>query len=405
MWDVIVVGAGPAGCAAAARLSRESLRVLLVDKSAAPPQKVCGEYLSPGCLRMLDALGALRAIREAGARSLHGMVIHTAAGRTLEASYPRGGNSLGERAHGLSIQRTILDPLLLDLAVKAGTEFEPHFQVSDLVRQRGRVLGVRGRHRGEPAERRGRLVIGADGRNSVVARRLGSVSRHPWLDKVALVGHFHGVERAEGMAEIFLGRDRYGILNPIAPDLTNIGLVINRREFYATPDLMPLLLETAATVPGLRHRLAQARPVFPPRCLGPLAYRSSRLAAPGALLIGDAAGFLDPFTGEGISAGLRGAALAVHAALPALLTHSAALPEWRAYSLAWRREFLPKWRLCTGLQHAIRHPALAEWLVSRLIRRPDLTTLLMTVIGDLIPARDLASRLFPRSLAPRHRDA
>ena len=389
MWDVIVVGAGPAGCTAAALLSRAGLRVILLEKSSAPPPKVCGEYLSPGCLPILDRFGLLTSLRDAGARPLNGMVIHTAGGHTLEATYPRDGGIQGLPARGLSIRRAILDPLLLDTAIKQGAEFAPNFQMSDLTWENGRIAGVRGRHRGQMTHRRARLVIGADGRNSAVARRMGPVQPHPWLDKVALVGYFAGVERSGSVAEIFLGRDRYCILNPITPELTNIGLVVNRRDFKATADLTRLLLETAATVPGLRHRLAHARPVQPPRCLGPLAYRGPRLAARGALLVGDAAGFLDPFTGEGIYAALRSAEIAVECVVPSLLTDCTASADPRDYPLAWKREFLPKWRLCTALQHAIRHPTLGDWLVARLRGRPDLTTRLMAAVGDLIPPQDL----------------
>ncbi|HYL79620.1 MAG TPA: hypothetical protein VEU07_02340, partial [Candidatus Acidoferrum sp.] len=119
-------------------------------------------------------------------------------------------------------------------------------------------------------------------------------------------------------------------------------------------------------------------------------------------LVGDAAGFLDPFTGEGIHAGLRSAELAARFALEALTPGAAAPPDHTAYTRAWQREFLPKWRLCTGLQYAIRHPALAEWIVGRLATRPALLTHLMAAVGDLIPAGDLGPvRLLGQLLAGR----
>jgi flavin-dependent dehydrogenase len=306
----------------------------------------------------------------------------------------------------LAVRRDRLDPVLLDLAVRSGAEYAPNFPVSDLVWETDRIGGVQARHRRGSTTLRGRLIIGADGRNSVVARRLGSVRRHPWLDKVALVTYAAGVSRPQDVGEIFLGRDRYCILNPIAPDLTNIGLVVSRHEFHRPTDPAGTLREAALTLAGLGDRLAHARPIAPTRCLGPLAHHATRLAAPGALLVGDAAGFLDPFTGEGIHAALRSAELAAEVALPVLRDGPAPAAELDRYAVAWRREFRPKWRLCSALQQAICRPLLAEWLVTLLARRPDLTALLMAAVGDLIPAQGLTrlgllARLLGGDASPR----
>jgi flavin-dependent dehydrogenase len=137
------------------------------------------------------------------------------------------------------------------------------------------------------------------------------------------------------------------------------------------------------TLPDLRDRLAGARAVGPLRRLGPLAHRAARLAAPGALLLGDAAGFLDPFTGEGIHAALRSAELAARHAVTGLGRD--ARPHLSAYAADWAREIGGKWTLCLLLQHAIRRPPLAERLIARLAARPAALERMMGFLGDLRP--------------------
>jgi flavin-dependent dehydrogenase len=119
---------------------------------------------------------------------------------------------------------------------------------------------------------------------------------------------------------------------------------------------------------------------------------------PGALLVGDAAGFLDPFTGEGIHAALRSAELAARCILHQRPDESgdASAP----YAAAWTREFAAKWRFLAALQVPIRHPWLAERLVQYLGTRPALTARLMAAAGDLVPSTDLTLR---RLLAPGRR--
>ncbi len=385
-WDAIVVGAGPAGCAAATFLARDGIRVLLLEKSSLPTPRVCGEYLSPGCLPILERLGVLSDLRQAGARPIRGMQLHTARGRSWQIRFPSPRTSPNV-VHGLAIPRELLDSHLLRAANAAGVQFQAEFQSADLLREDGCVAGVSGRLQGRIASFRGRLVVGADGRNSVVARRLGAVERLAWLEKMALVAHMEGVERAEDFGEIFLGTDRYAILNPVTPASTNVGVVLSRRDFSPGADPSSLLREVAVTLPGLAPRLRSAGFLGRVRCLGPLAYRVSHLAVPGCALIGDATGFLDPFTGEGIYAGLRSAELAARFALAELRERRSDAPDMRAYGAAWRRETAARWRLCALLQRVLRRRLLAHWLVALLAASPPLANRLTAAIGNLSPER------------------
>jgi menaquinone-9 beta-reductase len=276
--------------------------------------------------------------------------------------------------------------------------FRPGFQVGELLWEYGRVVGVAGRERGTWTSYRAEVVVGADGRHSAIASRMGGRRRHPRLDRMALVGYFAGVRREEQVGEIFLGRDRYAILNPIGRDLTNIGLVVDRRALPRGEDPRRLFRCLVDSLPGLAPRLTLAHSVAPIRCLGPLAYRANRLAVPGALLVGDAAGFLDPFTGEGIHAALRSAELAARCICHQNPQESGDASE--QYISAWTREFVAKWRFIAALQIPVRHPWLAERLVAYLGSRPSLTARLMAAAGDLVPSTDLTLR---RLLAPGRR--
>jgi len=272
--------------------------------------------------------------------------------------------------------------------VKSGAVFEPGFQVNEL-RRDDSLIEVGGRLHGRATTRHGRVVIGADGRYSVVARRLGNVRQDPQLVKMAVVAYLYGVRCEDRFGEIFLGRDRYAILNPIADDLTNLGLVANRREFPRGEDPRRSLWSMAESVPDLGNRLRHASLVAAPRCLGPLACRATPLTTSRSLLIGDAAGFLDPFTGEGIYAALRTAELAARRVLSGWTDRGPRPEEIALYARDWSQEFDPKWRFATHLQRAIRWPTLAEWVVAAALHRPALAANLLAAAGDLIPPKDL----------------
>src|SRR5574341_423758 len=290
MAEVIIVGAGPAGTVLATLLARKGIEALLVDKARFPREKVCGDYLSPGTLRLLDRLGVLGEIRSAGARPLRGMTITSPDGTTFRAEYPAGAASNGARPHALSLRRAALDALLVERARQGGVKCLEGFRVTDLVWAEGRVCGVTGIGRWGLETHRGRVVVGADGRASVVARRLGMQRAHPTLDRVALLAYYQGQGPCPQHGAICIGDGAYCILNPIAEDTVNASLVLDRAEVLPWKGNLEGLFErrlrsfapAATALAPLRQRTAV-------RCLGPLAIRAKCTSRAGVLLIGDAA--------------------------------------------------------------------------------------------------------------------
>jgi len=397
--DVVVVGAGPAGAATAILLAGVGHAVTLLDRARFPRDKICGEYLSPEVSRVLDRLGVLKAV-EAGARPLRGMRITAPDGTEVVGDYPCDGPWRGYRNHALAAPRRHLDAVLVERARDLGVTVREGVRVTDLLTAGRRVIGVEAVRTGDgapPARIPARLVVGADGRTSVVARRLGLLRPHPWLRRVALVAYVEGVPGDPERGEIFLAPPTYSIVNPVTDRVVNLSLVVPlaaaRRE---RADLGGYFDRATRALPGLGSRLRAARRLGPVRALGPLAYRAAVPAHDGVVLVGDALGFLDPFTGEGIYTALRSAELAAEVAGPALgagdLAAAALAPAHARRAAALAR----KGRVAVLLQLVIARRRLATRVVHRLARRPAVLATLMGVVGDFVPPGEI---LNPRALA------
>jgi len=397
--DVVVVGAGPAGAATAILLAGRGHSVTLFDRARFPRDKVCGEYLSPEASRILDRLGVLKAV-DAGARPLRGMRITAPDGTEVIGDYPCAGRWRGHRDHALAVPRRHLDTVLVERARELDVEVREGMRVTDLLVARGRVVGVSAvatRTGGPPERTAARLVVGADGRTSVVARRLGRYRPHPWLRREALVAHVAGVPCDPERGEIFLAPPTYSIVNPVADDVVNLSLVVPRGTARrAKGDLDGYFDRTTRALPGLGPRLGSARRLGPVRALGPLAYRVHPPRHDGVLLVGDACGFLDPFTGEGIYTALRSAELAVEVASPALRAGDLGGPALAPAHARRAAEIAAKGRVAMLLQLVIARPRLATRVIRRLARRPAALATLMGVVGDFVPAREV---LRPSALA------
>jgi geranylgeranyl reductase family protein len=392
--DVVVVGAGPAGSAAAILLAERGWSVTLLDKAAFPRPKICGEYLSPEAARVMDRLGVLKAVDAAGAQPLHGMRITAPDGTVLDGTYPTGGRWRGYRDHALAVRREAFDRILLERARALPVDVRERHRVTGLIREEGAadgaVVGVQAQDAdGATVEVRSKLVVGADGRASVVAHALGLVRPHR-LQRLALIRHVSGIEGLGDRGEVYVDPPDYSILNPVAPGLVNLSLVVPLAHAQPFSGRLETFFE--ARLKQLRYlprRLEGMRAEGPLMVMGPLAYRVDEPRVGGVMLAGDAAGFYDPFTGEGLYTALRSAELLAEVAHPALERADLSAAALAPYARARRAAFADKARVTRALQFVIAHRRLANLAARVLERRPALLRTLMGVIGDFVPPRAL----------------
>lgn len=380
--QVVVVGGGPAGSATAALLASAGADVVLLDRARFPRSKPCAEYLSPGAAALLQRLGVLDRLAPGDGRHLRGMELRAPGGERYLVEYQHGGQTL----HSLAVSRTELDLALLNEARDRGARVCEGFRVGDLLRSNGRVSGVAGTNdAGRRIEYRARLVVGADGTHSVVTRALGLRKPLPWPRRLGLVAHLAGVPWPQQYGEMHVGRRGYVGVAPIDEEMLSVGLVmpLPRRQLGPPEDALRAAL---ADYPDLAERLRDARPVRPIRGVGPLAHTVRHCAGPGYALVGDAAGFLDPFTGEGMFRALQGAEILAEATVPALATGTGPVNVRSSYQLTRRATFAAKERLTWIIQLFVHAPALMDYAVTRLRQRPRLGLQLGSVLGDLEPA-------------------
>jgi len=394
--DLLIIGAGPAGSATAIRAARAGLRVTVVDRARFPRDKACSEYMSPETLKNLAALGVLDGLEGAGGNALAGTTVIGPRGSRLTGLFARAGHQ-PFRPTGLSLPRRILDHHLVEAARLAGATVREEHAIEDLLYDRGAVAGAVVRDAsGTMHVLRARLTVGADGLRSVVARRLG-VRRHGHPRRLAFVAHVADVPGLSDQAEMHVGPTGYVGLNPLGEGVTNVALVVPQALAAASRGQAErFFLDRLQTYPGIRGRIDARRIVRRVLVTGPFAARSRHVVVDGALLVGDAADFFDPFTGEGICSALRGADLAVATARDALDQPGAVTADrLRSYPRARRAVFGGKWAVERLIGYGMYVPALFDRAIGRLERRGWSHTLI-GVTGDFVPAREV---LNPRFLA------
>ncbi len=386
--EVAIVGGGPAGAALAIRLADRGVEVALFERWPAPRWRAAGVYSSSLTRGRLAELGLPPARLDALIRPIDAMEVVSTRGPACRLEY---------EPPACGVDRVRLERALLDRAVAAGARIHEGATVSGLApRREGSDLTVSGDD--VPRPWAARLVVGADGPGSMVARAHGVDRPVRRLRHAGLTVHRDDPEAAAPgtpmTARMIIGEGWYCGVAPVPGGRVNIGLVMSERRLRSS-------LRTSGSALAVVRKAADALP--PPRAAWqdapetdetavalPLAQRVSRRAGPGFLLVGDAAGFIDPLSGEGLHRSLVSAELAADAITAWRRGDAAALER---YEQRMRARFAAKDVLSWLLQLFLARPGALDYALSRLALRDETRRTFADVMADLLPPR--------RALEPR----
>lgn len=293
MIDVVVVGGSLAGAATATHLAAAGHQVLILERSTEDRGKPCGEGLFPRGVAELDRLGLLEAVR-ASAAELSGLRFY-AGSNTAEASL----GSHGRR--GLGVRRDVLDPLLRERVGQAGAELRRDVSVSELVQRDGHIAGVL-TDRGETVS--ARVIVGADGVGSRLRRQAG-LDRPLRPDRYGVSAHVHLAEAPAPFVEVHFRRGLQFYVTPVGGRTANVAVLAPRAAMTRFAGGLAPAFERLlkSELPFSGFELIDA-----PRAAGPFPAASTTPWRENLVLVGDAAGFVDPISGEGMSTALVSAA-------------------------------------------------------------------------------------------------
>jgi flavin-dependent dehydrogenase len=396
--EVAIVGGGLAGTALAALLARAGHEVVVLERSSGWRWRAGGVFASPAAVDALRRIGLDEPTLGVVARSIPAMRVETSHGTSFRLTY--GTEHGGEPAVGFD--RSRLDPALVELARTAGADLRLGTTVTDVDLGLAQLTYRQGD--GQLAGLRPSVVVGADGSGSIVARVAGVSRPVRMAPRVGLTYHVADpTPDAARDARMRVFGDGYVGIAPVAGGRVNIGIVLG-------PTWRHSLVRDGAE--AVCERIVAATPAFSdddggwrqaPRCdsiagAWPLGQRVTRRAGDGWLLVGDSAGFLDPFTGEGIHRALVSAELAALAIRARLAGRTTAL---EAYDRAMRRRFVAKDVVSWLVQAFLAQPALFEYAARRIAARAAIRSTMGSVMGDLVPAtRALDPRYLAALLAP-----
>ena len=365
-FDIIIVGGGPAGATCALYAHRAGLKVLLVDKKKFPRDKICGDAIPGKCLTILEELGLVKPFKAKPKSSMYGVTLSSPNGNIAEIKCSNSNNGM----IGHVCRRTDFDDVIFQAAKEKVTTKE-NFSVTDVLQQNGQVTGIVGAANNQSSYETysARVVIGADGFKSIISRKtdLWEHDLDHWV--VATRSYYQGIKGIDSSFEVHLLKDYvpgYFWIFPLADGTANVGLGMLHSELKTRKiNLKEAHIQiTKSSI--LSERFSDARLIGDIDGSNlPLGSKVRKAFGDGFILLGDAAGLIDPFTGEGIGNAMHSGKIAAEVLADVCKGEDYSASQLQVYQDRVWQEMGDTMRLSYKLQRLLKYDLLLNLLLRR----------------------------------------
>jgi geranylgeranyl reductase family protein len=380
MYDVAVVGAGPGGSAAAYYLAKGGLDVLLLDKFSFPRDKTCGDALTPRALRVLNEMGILDELLRVGYR-LDRIELIAPKGHSVAAPVPKKD---GRTDYVLIVPRLILDHIILQRSVSSGVHFESPVRVNGIERDVTGVI-IKGEYLGRAVSYNARMVIVATGANIKLLLQMGLLKKPP-LMMLCARAYFEGMRDVSEEVQCHFDGvplPGYGWVFPLSDSSANIGAGFFRSGLTARwmPATAREAFDTFIQTPLLQNVLRGAQRAGPIKGY-PLRvdFASAPTFSDRVMLVGEAAGLVNPVTGEGIDYALESAKIAAGHLLSMFAAGDLSDEHLKAYDQSLRQHYQGLFVLCNRLRFVYLNPLILNRVVTSAAHDQDLMRIFMNIV-------------------------
>lgn len=397
MYDVIIVGAGPAGTAAALYAREYGLKCILLDKAEFPRDKVCGDALSGKSVRIMTELNMLEDVGKLDGAGINRLTFGSPNHKKFDV-YLKATKNNRHIKKGFVIPRTIFDNYLFERADTV-TDTLQGFSVKDILYDNNNISGIIGETKeGEEKLFKAPIVMGCDGANSIISRKLGLYEMDMDNTSIAIRCYYSGVEGLTDQIELhYISEVNPGYLwlFPAGDNIANIGIGLSKNDAKKEKRTLRQILDQVTQSDYFKDRFKNAKQLEKP--IGwnlPVGSSHRKNHGDGFMLLGDAAGLIDPFTGEGIGNAMVSGKYAMQIAAKSKLSGDYSEKAFSEYDQLLWNEIGKELRTSTKLQSLAKSKFLLNFVIDRASRNEEVQDIISGMLSNEIPKDELSSPLF-----------